>query len=362
MAFTSMNEWYQDDLAGVAEMAINMDKEEGLLTDKDFNNFLGKQKDINAWFSTNNLKGISSIGEISEGLDMMGGIKNNYGHAFAEFQNGYMSLKTNLRFNASWKETIDKYNFLDEKAIKDILNYIPSEDLIFIGNTNIDPEKVFGLLKFINKDFDSGLKEITRELNVEEEELKNIFAGEVAFSFHAKKNNDIKTDKIDLDGMPTGVYAARIKNPANFEKLISKAVEMNAINEKNGYYSISNGIPVYLLKVKNDMVVSNDEDIIREIAETGKVKENVTTAPYQEILVSNPVCFFLNLNRDSYSDEMKEMLDKNLGNEYIKGVETFGNQLKSLTFSANLEEWEFRVDLVDNNENSLYTLLSQMDK
>lgn len=362
MVFTSLDEWPDKELSEVAKSVINLEKEEGLLTDKDFNNFLGKQKDINAWFSTNNLGGMSGIGGMSEGLDVLGGIKNNYGHAFADFQKGYMSLKTNLRFNASWKETIDKYNFMDENAIKELLHYIPSEDLVFIGNTNIDPEKVFGLLKFINKDFKQSLDQMTEQMGVNEEELKDIFEGEVAFSFNAKKTADIDTENINLSGLPGAVYAARIKNESSFERLIEKAGEMNGITEKEGYYSISNGIPVYMVRVKKDMVVSNNEEFIKEIVENGKISKNVTTAPYSDILVSNPVCFFLNLNRDSYSDEIKEMLDENLGDNYKKNAEKFGKQLKSLTFSANLEEWEFRVDLVDTEENSLYTLLKEMDK
>ena len=142
-----------ENLNEVAEYLIDLDKEYTLKTDKDFNNFLSKQKDINLWFSTNNIGGIPGVGNMTGALDFVGGVKNNYGHAFADFQNGSMTFSTNLRFNQTLQETIDQYNFLDENAIKDILKYIPSENLLFVGNTNIDPEKIFDLLKFVNKDF-----------------------------------------------------------------------------------------------------------------------------------------------------------------------------------------------------------------
>ena len=94
-----INGWSEEDLTPVAESIINLDKENALVTDKDFNNFLGKQKDINAWISTNNINNIRNLEGLDEGLGLFGGIKNNYGHIFLDFQKGYLTLNTNLRFN-----------------------------------------------------------------------------------------------------------------------------------------------------------------------------------------------------------------------------------------------------------------------
>ena len=353
-----MDEWSGTDLSVVAESIINLDKNEALITDKDFSNFLGKQKDMNAWISSNNLKGISDLGE---GMDIFGGIKNNYGHIFADFQDGFMTMNTNLRFNASWQETIDKYNFMDEKAIKEVLHYIPSENLLFVGNTNIDSERIFDLLKFVNNDFERSMEEMTQKMGIDKDELMNIFSGEAAFSFNAIKTEDIESENISVDGLPTAVFASRIKNTKNFEDFFDKAKEEAEFTEKEGYYQVANGIPAFMVITGKDLVVSNNEEIIREIASEGKLKENVTLSEFGNKLSSNPVCFFLNLNRDSYTEEMKQMLDEKFPRDIPLEMDKISKGLESLSFSANLEEWEFRVDIKNKEQNFLYTLLSQLD-
>jgi len=59
---------------------------------------------------------------------------------------------------------------------------------------------------------------------------------------------------------------------------------------------------------------------------------------------------------------MQQFIDKEMNEKLEMGLETFGAKLKSLSFSANLEEWEIRLDLNDDDEYSLYTLLSQINK
>jgi hypothetical protein len=111
----------------------------------------------------------------------------------------------------------------------------------------------------------------------------------------------------------------------------------------------------------NDLVVSSVEDIILEISSMGKIQEAVTKSDFSENLTKNPVCFFLNLDKETYSTEINDFIDKKGGTGLNMGVETFGEALKSLTFSANVEEWEFRIDLNNDSENSLYTLLKQTE-
>lgn len=357
---SAMDGWSDIDLAPIAESVIRLEKDNALVTDRDFNNFLGKQKDINAWITSNNIDKLNEIGDFGEGMDMFGGVKNNYGHIFLDFQKGYMTLRTNLRFNASWKETIDKYNFLDEKAIKELLTYLPSENLLFVGNTNMDPEKIVGLLKLLHQDFRAAMEELESEMGIDENDLVKIFSGEVAFSFNTN-NVGSANDDFSLEDMPGFVYAARIRNESSYDKFINLAETHSNMVDKGEYYEMWQGFPAYITKVKKDMIISNSEDIIKEIIGKGKLKKNVTTAPYKNILTSNPVCFFLNLDKSTYTEDMQRYYDEMTGK--MPGVvDVVGPKLKSLTFSAELEEWEFRIDLKDNSENFLYAMLKEIDK
>jgi Domain of unknown function (DUF4836) len=335
----------------------NLEKEQTVLLDKDFNNFVAKQKDINLWINSSNVPQLKVMGGV---LNMFGGIKNNYGQMYLDFQDGFMSLTTNLRFNHDIKATIDKYNFLDKNAIKELLEYIPSKDLFFVANTSISPDKLNSLLKFINDDYDQSMNEIEKELNLEPNDLKKIFSGEIAFSI-----NGIKTGKVNAKNFEKFrfILATRLKNKIIFNKFIELAKQKTEVVEKDGYYIIiEDEFPLYMTLNNNDLVVSSVEEIILEISSKGKIKENVTKAEFSEILTKNPVCFFLNLDRETYPEEINDFIDKEGGSGLNAGMETFGKALHSLTFSANLEEWEFRIDLNNNSENSLYTFLKQSEK
>ena len=351
-----------EDLTEVAKSIIELDKENILKTDRDFNNFLSKQKDINVWFSTNNIDGIPGMGFMGEAMGMVGGVKNNYGHAFADFQNGSMTFSTNLRFNQTLQETIDKYNFLDENAIKDILKYLPSENLLFVGNTNVDPEKIFDLLKFVNNDFDNAIDDMTQQLGLEDEDLKKIFSGEVAFSLNGINSPLLETENfsINSDLIPSLVFSARINHKSSFEKFLSLASEKAELKEKEGYYEVINkGIPVYMVVVQSDLILSNNETIIEDIEKNGLAVDNVTKSIHADNLSNNPICFYLNLDESTYTEEMYELFSKKMGEEIEMGMKTFGESLKSMTVSANIEEWEFKIELKDDSVNSLYSLLNQ---
>lgn len=352
-------------LETIANQLLDLEKEFSILADKDFNNFLGKQKDLNAWFNSSNLKGIPLLGNLSGGMDELSGLNNNYGHVFIGFQKGNMTLSTNLRFNQSMQTTIDKFNFLDEKAIKELLNYLPSKDLVFILNTNLNPEKIFDLLKFVNHDFESTLDQTIESLNMDPEEVKNAVSGEFALSFHGLKNSESLNfaDSTDLKNIPFIVTAFRIKDKVFFDKFLSIAEHNPDVAINDGYYTVYPGvIPIYLILQGKDMILSNEEPVIKEIAARGEVEQNVTRTEYEPVLIKNTVCFYLNLDKRSYSRETGDYLQNEMGSSISSGFETFGDQLKSLTFSASLEEWEIRLDLRDTDEYSLYTLLSEMDK
>lgn len=361
MILSTMDDNHNTDLSLAANFLIDLDKENVLTTDKDFSNFLSKQKDINAWVSTNNLEGLPGVGDMGGSLDLFGGIKNNYVHAFADFQDGNMTFSTNLRPNQSLMETIDKYNFLDENAIKDLLKYLPSEDLLFVGNTNVNPEKIFDLLTFVNRDFKETIEGLTSSLGIESEQLKTIFSGEIAFSLNGINIAPIETDNLNLsiDMLPTVVFANRIKDKKSFGKFLELAKTKAELQEKDGYFEIINkGIPVYLMVQDKDLILSNNELIIKEIAENGTPKENVSKSVHAEVLSNNPICFYLNLDESTYTDEMRNFFNGKMGGKAEMGLKTFGSSLKSLSLSANIEEWEFRVDLKDDSVNSLYSLLS----
>jgi len=354
-----------ENLQNIAQKLVNLETEECILSDKDFNSFIRRQKDINAWFTSTNISSISGLGNMIDAKDLFPGINNNYGHVFMDFQNGSMTMNTNLRFNHSMKETIDKYNFMDENAIKDLLVYLPSNEIVFVGNTNIDPEKIYNLLKFFNSGFKEVFEKLADSMNMDYDEMIKVFGRETAFSINGIRKFNIKQNegKITEKDLPSFVAAIRMKDKNFFQDFLKLATEQSEIVQISSYYRIKNqGIPVCLFLAGNDLIISSAEEVIKEIAQNGRINENVTKTDFSNILTKNPVCFFLNLDPESYSEDLKNFIDEELNNEIAENYKRFGDAIKSVSFSANMEEWEIHVEMMSDRENSLYTLLRQLDE
>lgn len=364
---SSFSGWGGNGIDSVALALTKTKRSESLLTDKDFNKFLVRQRDINAWLTSTNLASMGNIGEMGGMIDLFGGLKNNYGHFFVEFQKGAMSIVSNLRLNASMKETIDKYNFLDRDAGKVLLKYLPAKDVFFVGNTNVDPEKLLSLMQFINKQAGSHIGALEKKFGLNEDDLKKAFQGEVAFSVNgirkgpSMKESDIYGDSSFSKNIPVFVGAVRLQNEKAWTILTQKLEEETGITQKNGYYSLAeNFAPVFMTEKDKNVIISNSEDYIVEIVKTGEIKDNVTGTSFADILTKDPICFYVNLDAKNYSKEMQDYIEERMGSEVNMGIESFGKSLKSLSVTANLEEWEFRIELNNTEENSLYALLKDL--
>ncbi len=361
---SSFSGWAGNDIDTVALRLTEMKHSESILTDKDFNKFLGQQKDINAWVTSTNLMNMTRAGDLGKALDLFGGLKNNYGHIFMDFQKGVMTLSSNLRLNATMKETVDKYNFLDKNAQKDLLRYLPSRNVFLIGNTYIDPEKIIDLLDFIKSGAGGQISDMEKKLGMGEDELRHALQGELAFSINgvhespATKESDIYGDSSFTKNTPVFVGALKLKNEKVWTVLTEKLKEETGLTEKDGYYIVREKmLPLFLAEKDKNIIISNSEDYIKEIALNGQMEQNVLSAKFAGILTKDPVCFYVNLDQDSYSQEMQDYIGEKMGDEANMGFESFGKSLKSLAVTANLEEWEFRLELKNDTDNSLHTLL-----
>ena len=370
MLSSMQNAW--NDAGETDSIALKLTKtsrSESLLSDKDFNKFIVRQRDINAWMTSTNLADLAGAGDLGNMMDLFGSLKNNYGHVFIDFQPGIMTLTSNLRPNATMEETIQKYNFLDQNAGKDLLKYLPLKDAFLVGNTRVDPEKLLDLMEFINKRAGNRLGEIEREFGLDENDLRKAFAGEIAFSVNGvKKSPSTKESEIYGDSSfekttPVFMAVVKLRNEKAWTALTNKLKEESGIAEQDGYYSLEGYLaPVFIAEKDKNIIISNSKSHISEIASEGQLTENMLAAPFADILTKDPICLFVNLDTRTYSPEMHEYIDENIGRGVAKGIDSFGKTLKSLSVTANLEEWEFRLELKEDTENSLYALLKNVNE
>jgi hypothetical protein len=343
---------------------FSLKAENCILSDRDFKSFLSEQKDLNLWVTSNQ---IGSLTDTNMGmLNMLGAVNNNYAHFSLDFQVGAVVLSSNLMLNPDFKKSIDKFNFIDQDAERDILKMLPAEDLILAGNFRLNPEKILGIIDFFGSGNQQFLEEFEKETGTKPEEILKSIQGSLAFSINGitsvNPDPSKQDEKLCKKNIPIIVAAIRLNDDKILKDLLDLIKQKEPVIEKNGYYVINNEeVPFYLLVNKGIILLSNQEKYVNEIISTGKVNNNLESHEISKNLVKNPICIFLNLDRDSYSDKVKNYFGEEMDNSFAKGMGNFGASLKSLTINGGIEKTELRIELKDKSVNSLTALVKSID-
>jgi hypothetical protein len=345
---------------------FSLEAENCILSEKDFKSFLSEQKDLNLWLTSNQ---ISSFSDANLGmLNMLGSLNNNYAHVFLEFQEGAIVLSSNLLLNPDFKKSFDKFNIIDLNAEKDILKMLPANDLILAGNFRLNPEKAVEILKFLNSGDSKFMEDFEKETGKTPENILKSIQGSFAFSVNGvitteANGTDADTLNCRRHKFPAIVAAMQLNDEKLFTDFLNIVKQKETIAEKDGYFIInSKEVPFYMGIKNNVILMSNIEKNISDVIANEKVENNLFSQDISKVLVDNPICFFLNLDRDSYSEKVKGFLDEEMQNKIGKEMNNYGASLKSLTLTGSLEKSEIRIELKDKSVNSLHALLKSMDK
>ncbi len=341
-----INGWDNTSVKTKAAELFNLEAEDCILSQKDFKTFLSNQKEMNIWLTSNQIA--SMTGNNMGMLNMLGAINNNYAHINLDFQDKAIVLSSNLRMNPDFKKSIDKYNFIDLNAEKDILKMLPAENLILAGNFRLNPDRVIEILNAFGSGDQLFLNEFEKETGRKPEEILKSIHGSFAFSINGiskvKTENAEETDSCER--IPVMVAAMKLNDDQFVKDFIEIVKLQEPIIEKDGYYIIKAEEVPFFMGVKDKVILlSNEEKYLSEILAGGKVKNNVLTLDISKALFDNPICLYMNLDKDSYSPEMSDFLEDEIDEKLAMGMEGFGKSLKYLTITGNIEKTEVRIEL-----------------
>ncbi len=357
---TRLNGWGESGVKEKLDELFSLEKENSILSEKDFKSFLSQQKDINLWATSSQLESLT--GTKIGALNMLGAINNNYAHVFLEFQKGAIVLSSNLVLNPDFKKNFDKFNVIDQDAGKEILKMLPAKDLILAGNFRINSTKMLELLKSFNLGGEHFMEEFLDETGKKPEEIIQSVEGSIAFSINGI--TPITGGEMgEHVSIPVIVAVMQVNEEKIFEDFIN-LVRQNetSISEENGYYIIKAEEVPFFLAVKNkNIILTNQSDYISEILASGEIKENLMSLDISKALINNPICVYLNLDRQSYSDKVNDYIDGEMNPALAVGLEGFGKSLKSLTLSGNIEKSELKIEFKDNSVNSLHAILQALN-
>lgn len=359
--------------AGFEEMAqkmISLEKENSLMVVKDFNQFLKEKQDVNFWISSEVISEISLLSALPLIEDPTGSLSNNYGHVHAAFEKGDFRMKTNLRLNPGLKKTIERYNFIDRNAGKEILAMLPGRDVFMVINTYINPEKLADLMGIIAPFRNSGPGHPGEDFEISEDDFRKYFSGDAGLCITGikevtmKDTSDIYGEIDEPSNSPLFHFAGKLSDKEGFTEVLETAVQQGIIQYKEGYYCIDRmGLQRYACIQNDFFIASNVEEYILEICKTGVLHQNLLKTELASSLIEKPVSMYINMDMGAIKnqgwagqidDKIRNRLPGNTG-EIVKG-------LKALWFRGDLEEWDIRLDLRNSDENSLYLLLKEMDQ
>jgi hypothetical protein len=110
-----------DDNFGLLEKYLNLEKEESILTDKDFKEFDKNCKALNLWISSNVIDEIDMDKEAINEFEKLTGIDlaGNYGHMHLDIQKDEITYTSKIRFNESI-QNLDTKKLMDnaEKIVE----------------------------------------------------------------------------------------------------------------------------------------------------------------------------------------------------------------------------------------------------
>jgi len=361
-------------IKGMSEVSIldklaelfSLEPENCILSEKDFKSFLSEQKDLNIWLTSNQLANLagSNMGMMS----MLGGINNNYAHIFLEFGKGEIKLSSNLILNSDFKKNFDKYNIIDLNAEKGILEMLPADNLVLVGNFRLNPDKLIDLKNTIGSGNHDFFLDFEKEKGKTTEQVLKSIQGSLAFTINGimpvKESTNENSDTLSREKRTPVIFGAlQLNDETFFNEFIKFVNQKEILKAKNGYYVIhsEDEQPFYLGLKNNIILLTNEEKYMMEIMDGGKLKNNLMGLELSKTLVDNPICFYLNLDKDSYTETVKQYFDEEMDKSFAKGMSGFGNSLKSLTISGNLEKSELRIELKDKSVNSLHAFLQALD-
>ncbi len=332
---------------------FTLSDENSVLSDKDLSSFLGNQKDINVWMSSNQLSAIT--GQEAGLLGELGGLSNNYAHISLDFQDGAMVLSSNLFLNPDLKKNIAKYNFLDRNAGKELLKVLPGDNLILAANLCVDPEKILNIFKSLQNAGSENEGKLEKETGKSKEELLATFSGRLAFAVNGRIT---ASENASGPAMPVVSAAVQLNSDSIFRELVMHIRGSKPVESKDGYYIIKTEKYGVFAGVKNNvLLLTNSEPGMTEFISGGEVSNSILPLDISSSLTSDPLCLYMNLDLDSYSGEMNTYLKNKMDSRLATGIEGLGHSLKSLTLNGGLERTVLRLDMKDKTRNSLYIFL-----
>jgi len=345
----------QDSLKILGIGALTLKSSNNLDNDKRFASLVKDGSDVHIWLNMSQF--YTGMGAMMSMMKMGVLLEDNISASSLNFDNGRITAKAKQYYGKEMSKLLDEYEPENVKA--DIINRIPSQNIVGILAFNYSPKGLKEFLKITGLD---GLANMfLAEANFSVDEFIKANKGEVLLAF-SDVNIITRQDTIDMgpESKPyihpstkpdvKVLFATSVNDKTAFEKLITLLLEsskrvprdMSDINYKLG---------------NNWFAASNSADYTDKFLAGGNNK-----LPFADKISGHPFGGYVDLQKilgtmgTAFKDSSeKEALEASL--QMWQDIVATGGDFKN-----NALQFEFEINLVDKNTNSLKQLNQYIDK
>jgi hypothetical protein len=219
-----------DSLRHFGKGLFSLKNDESLNKDDRFNDLVKEAGDVHFWINTDTYTSAMGGGMLST-LKVGSLLQGNIGTFTLNFDNGKVTVNSKQYMNEEMTKLMEKYS--SKTVSKDLLNRIPSENVIAVIAMNVDPEGIKAFLKAAG--FDGMANSFLGQMNYSLDELIQATRGEflVAVSDLAVTSREVTEPAYYEGGQPytytkkeqdmNVLFASSVNNRASFEKLLNIA-------------------------------------------------------------------------------------------------------------------------------------------
>ena len=323
-------------------------KEESITSLVDFNDFLGKMKDVNVWVSSNDIrKLIEKIMPSDIEIDLPVELYNNFAQVFVDFSDGVMNVSGETHFSEEVEKNLEEILVMNPSLNEDMLKLAPAGNLLLALAGSMDLEKVQGLVeKFAPPELGEVGSKVEAATGVPAKEILDAFTGDFTLAINGLEGEVM---------IPVELFIGfGVNSEAIQEQLMSKVQGMVPVEEEGDFFVINiQGNEIYSGIIDNMWVITNDKGY-RDAVKIGKLDKSLVDSEFKNF-ADGSMGMYMNLDLESYPSMVKGMLEQR--SEQMKWVEYVTDPFKSMGISASNYQNQFTLETNQPSENSLYTIL-----
>ncbi len=383
---SAINRKSRENLEAKMEKIFSAKKEDALISNSNFNEFLDNLGDFGMWVSTDFVEELPELKEMKSLINI--DLKGNYLHAYCDFEDGAVVTKYNVTLNDDLKGKLADSKIFGDGSNNDLYKFVGANNYAtYKLSMNIEEyvKMMLDQIPLAKMQKGKADDEIQDKLGMSIDEVLKSFDGDFLFTVNSIKFKEVEREnykevrvfdetsgeyketyelvtEMKMEPRPLMSFIANMTSDKLFGNLVKLIPD--GIAEKTGdfYTAEIEGFTVYFGYLNKKLVITNEMSVIEAASADKAVAKSVVDSDKYGEFKDKISLLYLNLNYDSYEVSVKEAIEKEMGN---KEKELFMAMIKIYDYfilkQTDTTKGEAVLKLRSKDDNSLHSIMQNID-